>query len=218
VALTLGYWLDPRQDTRGVQVRTEATLGCGLTAGTVHSDGNDIPTSDECSGWPLRWRKTVDEYQPSVAVVLVGAWDVVDHRINGDVLSVGTTAWTQYMTRQLDTATAVLGARGARIVLLTSPCYAQPESGLGGGIPERSDPARVRDLNQVLRTYASAHPTRVSLVDLHAFLCPHDRYTATVRGVSARDPDGTHLSEAGAKVVWRWLSGQLRAEGLLQSR
>ncbi|MFL6241759.1 MAG: acyltransferase family protein [Acidimicrobiia bacterium] len=90
VALTLGYWLDPKRDTPGVQIRTEATLGCGLTGGTVHSEGNDIPTSDECAGWPLRWRKTVDEYQPSVAVVMVGAWDVVDHRIDGDILPVGT--------------------------------------------------------------------------------------------------------------------------------
>jgi len=217
VALTLGYWLDPRQDTRGVQVRTEATLGCGLTGGTVHSDGNDIPTSDECPGWPLRWRKTVDEYQPSVAVVLVGAWDVVDHRINGDILSVGTPDWSAYMTHQLDTATDILGERGARVVLLTSPCFGQPDSGLDG-IPERSDAGRVRDLNDALRTYARSRPTRVSLLDLHDFLCPHGQYTATVHGVAARDPDGTHLSPAGAKLVWRWLSEQLRTEGALRSR
>ena len=151
VALTLGYWLDPRQDARGVQIRTEATLGCGLTGGTVHSDGNDVPTSDECAGWPLRWRKTVDEFQPSVAVVLVGAWDVVDHRINGDILQVGTPAWSAYTTHQLDTATDVLGARGARVVLLTAPCFAPPDSGLSG-FPERSDPTRVSDLNEVLRS------------------------------------------------------------------
>jgi hypothetical protein len=217
VALTLGYWLDPRQDTRGVQIRTEATLGCGLTGGTVHSEGNDVPTTEDCAGWPLRWRKTVDEYQPSVAVVLVGAWDVVDHRINGEVLPVGSPGWTEYMTHQVDTATDVLGARGARVVLLTSPCFGQPDSGLVG-IPERTDPARVGDVNQMLRTYAKTHPTRVSLADLHTFLCPHGQYASTVRGVAARDPDGTHLSPEGAKVVWRWLSGQLRTEGLLRTR
>jgi lysophospholipase L1-like esterase len=70
----------------------------------------------------------------------------------------------------------------------------------------------------MLRTYAKTHPTRVSLADLHAFLCPHGQYASTVRGVAARDPDGTHLSPEGAKVVWRWLSGQLRTEGLLRTR
>ena len=85
------------------------------------------------------------------------------------------------------------------------------------GIPERTDPARVAAVNQVLRTYLKAHPSRVSLVDLHAFLCPHDQYAPTVRSVAARDPDGTHLSPEGAKVVWRWLAGQLRTEGLLRS-
>jgi peptidoglycan/LPS O-acetylase OafA/YrhL/lysophospholipase L1-like esterase len=214
VAFAFGYCLDPRQDWRGVQLRTLVTLGCGLTGGTVHSEGNDIPTTEDCAGWPLRWRQTVDEYQPSVAVVLVGAWDVVDHRIKGDILFVGTPPWTAYMTHQLDTATDVLGARGARVVLLTSPCFGPPDTGLVG-IPERTDAARVRDFNQVLRTYAKDHPTRVSLVDLHAFLCPHGQYAATVRGVAARAPDGTHLSPAGAKVVWRWLSEQLRTEGLL---
>jgi peptidoglycan/LPS O-acetylase OafA/YrhL/lysophospholipase L1-like esterase len=217
VALTLGYWLDPKQDTRGVQMRTEATLGCGLTAGTVHSDGNDLPTSDECSGWPLRWRKTVEEYQPSVAVMLVGAWDVVDHRIDGDILPVGSDAWVVYMTHQLDTATDVLSARGARVVMLTSPCFGQPDSGLDG-IPERSDPTRLRAMNDVLRTYAKGHPARVSLVDLHAFLCPSGSYTPTVAGVNARDPDGTHLSPDGSKLVWRWLARQLRAAGLLRTQ
>ncbi|HEX3668000.1 MAG TPA: acyltransferase family protein [Acidimicrobiia bacterium] len=217
VALTLGYWLDPKQDTRGVQIRTEATLGCGLTAGTAHSDGNDLATNEECSGWPLRWRKTVDEYQPSVAVVLVGAWDVVDHRIDGNILPVGTDAWVVYMTHQLDTATDVLSARGARVVLLTSPCFGQPDSGLDG-IPERSDPARLRAMNDVLRTYAKVHPAKVSLVDLHSFLCPGGSYTPTVDGVHARDPDGTHLSPDGSKLVWRWLARQLRTAGLLRTQ
>jgi len=217
VALTLGYWLDPKRDTPGVQMRTEATLGCGLTGGTIHSEGNDLPTSDECTGWPLRWRKTVDEYQPSVAVVLVGAWDVVDHRIDGNILPVGSDAWVLYMTRQLDTATEVLSARGARVVLMTSPCFGPPASGLGG-IPERSEAARVHNLNDTLRAYAKAHPARVSLVDLHGFLCPKGEFTPTVAGVTARDPDGTHLSPEGSKVVWRWLSGQLRNAGLLRTR
>jgi len=200
-----------------VQIRTEATLGCGLTGGTVHSEGNDLPTRDECAGWPLRWRKTVDEYQPSVAVVLVGAWDVVDHRIDGDLLTVGTDAWVVYMTHQLDVATEVLSARGARVVLMTSPCFAQPDSGLAG-FPERSEAARVCDLNDVLRRYAKSRRARVSLVDLHGFLCPKGEYTSTVAGVNARDPDGTHLSPEGARVVWRWLSGQLRNAALLRIR
>jgi hypothetical protein len=146
---------------------------------------------------------------------MVGAWDVIDHRIDGEILPVGTEPWVAYMTRQLDTATAVLSARGARVVLMTSPCFAQPESGLGG-IPERSEDARVGHLNRVLRTYAKAHAARVSLVDVHALLCPKGEYATTVRSVTARDPDGTHLTPEGSRVVWRWLAGQLRNGGLLR--
>ncbi len=92
----------------------------------------------------------------------------------------GTDAWVVYMTHQLDTATDVLERAGARVVLLTSPCFGQPDSGLDG-IPERSDPARLRAMNDVLRTYAKAHSARVSLVDLHAFLCPEGRVHADRR-------------------------------------
>src|SRR5205807_1465407 len=85
-----------------------------------------------------------------------GCADGAHHRIDGDILPVGTDAWALYMTRQLDTATEVLSARGARVVLLTSPCVGQPDSGLGG-IPERSDPARLGAMNDMLRTYAKGH-------------------------------------------------------------
>jgi len=217
VALTLGYWLDPKQDTRGVQVRTEATLGCGLAGGIIESNGADQPTSEECSGWPLRWRETVDEYQPSVAAVLVGAWDVLDHRVGDDILHVGTPPWVVYMTHQLDTATEVLTAHGARVVLMTAPCFSRPESGLEG-FPERADAQRVADLNRVFRTYAKAHSSRVSVVDLHSFLCPGGKYTATLHGKPVRDPDGTHLSPDGAKAVWRFLAGQLRQTRLLPAQ
>jgi hypothetical protein len=74
----------------------------------------------------------------------------------------------------------------------------------------------VAHLNRVLRTYAKSHAARVSLVDLHTLLCPKGEHTTTVRGVTARDPDGTHLTPEGSKVVWRWLAGQLRSGGLLR--
>jgi peptidoglycan/LPS O-acetylase OafA/YrhL len=217
VALTLGYWLDPRRDTRGIQIRTEATLGCGLAGGVVESQGDDQPTSEDCSGWPLRWRKTVDEYQPSVALVLVGAWDVLDHRLGDEVVHVGSPQWITYMTHQLDTATAVLGAHGARVVLLTTPCFAQPESGIEG-FPERADTTRVADLNTLFRSYAKAHPTRVSVVDLHAFLCPRGRYTPTLHGATVRDPDGTHLTPDGSRATWRFLASQLKQARLLPAQ
>jgi len=73
-------------------------------------------------------------------------------------------------------------------------------------------------MNDVLRTYAKAHPSRVSLVDLHAFLCPKGAYSPTVAGVNARDPDGTHLSPDGSRLVWRWLARQLRLAGLLRTQ
>jgi len=121
------------------------------------------------------------------------------------------------MTHQLDTATQVLSAHGARVVLMTAPCFSQPESGLEG-LPERADVHRVADLNTVFRSYAKAHSSRVSVVDLHSFLCPGGKYTATLHGKPVRDPDGTHLSPDGAKAVWRFLADQLRQTRLLPAQ
>jgi lysophospholipase L1-like esterase len=56
-----------------------------------------------------------------------------------------------------------------------------------------------------------------SAPSFQALLCPKGQYTSTVRGVTARDPDGTHLTPEGSKVVWRWLAGQLRNAGLLRT-
>jgi lysophospholipase L1-like esterase len=100
------------------------------------------------------------------------------------------------------------------VVLLTAPCFSQPESGVEG-FPERADATRVADLNSLFRSYAKAHSSRVSVVDLHAYLCPRDRYTPTMHGKTVRDPDGTHLTPDGAKAAWRFLAGQLKQARLL---
>jgi hypothetical protein len=44
------------------------------------------------------------------------------------------------------------------------------------------------------------------------------RASSPEAGATVRDPDGTHLTPDGSKVVWRWLAGQLRNGGLLRTR
>jgi hypothetical protein len=63
----------------------------------------------------------------------------------------------------------------------------------------------------------AATPAPSSLIALEGAVPRGSIHTSTVRGVTARDPDGTHLTPEGSKVVWRWLAGQLRNAGLLRT-
>jgi hypothetical protein len=65
----------------------------------------------------------------------------------------------------------------------------------------------VRWLNGVLARFADRQRGRVTLLDLHGFLCA-DGYRDTKDGVRLRT-DGLHFSEEGAAVVWRWLGPRL---------
>ena len=49
----------------------------------------------------------------------------------------------------------------------------------------------------------------MTIIDLNRFLGPAGVWTGTVNGVSARGPDGTHLSPEGADLVAGWLAPQL---------
>jgi hypothetical protein len=62
-------------------------------------------------------------------------------------------------------------------------------------------PARTQAYNAVVRSVARADPGEVSVIDLNRMLSPDGVYTASVRGVEARWPDGVHISTAGGELL-----------------
>ena len=209
IAFTLGNVGLPSRLQDDVWVRGAQHIGCGLYGGTPYSNGVAGKNQAECTDWPEVWAKAVRDDKPDVAAMLVGAWEVFDRQVDGQVLKVGTPAMEQSLRDQLDRARSILTADGAQLAIFTTPCFATVQRDLGQwGEVERSDPARVQWLNNVWRRYAADHPD-VHIVDLDGHACPGGTYTATIDGITMRT-DGAHFTDAGAKLMWQWLAPRLR--------
>ncbi len=204
VAVTLGFDAVRPSQRKAIWLRGVARVGCGLLTGTPVSGDTLGQSQEECHDWPEQYANGVRTYQPDLSLLLIGGWEVFDREIDGQVLRVGTAPMEAELRSALDRARAILTANGARLVILTTPCFSPTTRELGEfGEVARADPARVRWLNDVWRRYAADHPD-VSILDLDAHACPGGAYAATIDGVTMRT-DGVHFTVAGARLLWKWL-------------
>jgi hypothetical protein len=192
-------------------VSTVAILGCGVVRGQNQPLAHPaFSNRAQCDDWPERWARAEGDFAPDVTLVGIGAWEVFDKKVDGQVLAVGSPAWKSYVASELEVAVTQATVDGRPLVFLNVPCYHSVSSLQGEPNPEQDDPARVAAVNGVLDDLQAAHPDAVTVLDLHSLLCPDGRYTEKVDGVVARS-DGIHFTEAGARLVWEWLAPQLDA-------
>ena len=103
------------------------------------------------------------------------------------------------MKSQLEVASELVTATGARMVFLTAPCTDEGEQPDGAPWPE-DNPARLAAYNRLVREVAAEHPTTDSVVDLYAAAARAASSPATVDGVVIRRTDGVHFTDAGRPV------------------
>jgi peptidoglycan/LPS O-acetylase OafA/YrhL len=183
-----------------------ARLGCGTVAGdTIDSDA-DTPTNHpaECDQWRDEWAESVEAVDPEVAVVMIGAWEVLDHRIGDTDVRFPSPRWDEVVRTGITEAVTIAGSSQAPVALLTVPCMFPSGD---EGTTARSDTARVDAFNRLATEVAATSP-QVSTVDLAGLLCPSGQVDDLSAGSDLRY-DGVHLSPAGAEVVWPWLLARL---------
>jgi peptidoglycan/LPS O-acetylase OafA/YrhL len=184
-----------------------ATVGCGLAAAPVVSGGQTMPyPGAACDQWADGWRGTVEQAQPDVVVVHLGAWEVVDVLVDGQVLAVGTAAHDEWLLGRLRLAFEAAGASGAAVVALDVPCYAARE-GRFTMASERNDPERVAHVNGLLRAAARDAGQRVA--PHSSFVCDGGKERVGPGGARLRY-DGVHYTKAGVEALWAWLTPLLR--------
>jgi peptidoglycan/LPS O-acetylase OafA/YrhL len=199
----------PTYHDLGLSYAYTTLLGCGVATGDRRYDGEWNAPLEGCADWPAEYQDLVKRVDPEVAVLLIGVWELFDQRVDGVELTFGTPQHDAYLRRQLEQARSILTARGARLALLSVPCYdATVEH--AGTIGTLNDATRVAHLNEVFAEFAQAHPDDVTLVDLHGLLCPDGRPHELVEGQTMR-ADGVHFTGDGAIAVWEWLAPQLDA-------
>jgi len=209
VAVSLAAGFSPSIDA-SMNVVNRANLGCGVTQLVALPNGGARRVDfSNCPDWRATWAEQVADYAPDVVIVLVGGWEVYDQERDGEVISVGSDAYRAYLLAQLDDAIGVLSATGARVVLLTPPCYeAQDKPGSRAPV-ERVDVRRSAWVSGVIAEAANARPGKADLLDLRTHVCASGEHEDELNGVTLYK-DGVHFDEPGAAEVWRWLAPLVR--------
>ena len=101
------------------------------------------------------WRAWVDAYNPDVVVYLARG-ETFDQEVGGQWQNLGEPGFDEYVTNRFRQAVAVLGSKGASVVLMTTPFYDSGDSPSGTPWPEDA-PARATLDNATIRAVASDH-------------------------------------------------------------
>ncbi len=191
--------------TGGASVYNLATRGCGIARGGRLEDVFKR-FGDECDSWPSDWAKSLDDFDPDIAVVLTGGWDIREREFPnwGRALLIGDPVYDEWLLGEFNLAIDLLSSRGARVAWLTTPCYA--EVGRGTAV---WDPERVYKLNTLLDQMVEERNGDFELIDLFEHVCPNGVFVKTLGGIPNFRPDGAHFSDAGADWVVEWLAPHL---------
>ena len=199
----------PPDSTGAWELYGYAALGCGIFDGaTIDSDATQPnPPPPECASWRTEFQRTVDLSQPDVAIIMVGAWEVLDRRVDDRDARFPGPEWEAEVRREFSDAIDIAGSTGATVAVMSVPCMAPSGDENTTG---RSDPARVGAVNAIIDELVASTP-RATVFDLGQLLCPDGVLLEKIDGELVRY-DGVHLSKAGVAYVWKWLVPQLDAE------
>lgn len=165
-------------------------LGCGVSRFEAHKFFTVARPQDKCYEWPTTWSEALGASDPDIAMVITGAWEVLDVRIPGSQTwtSIGDPSTDDFIRAELDRAVELLSEDGALVVLWLWPPYAPWASDNGrAAVARQHEPARMERLHEIMREVAAAHPDSVRVFDLGAYL-GEDRLAD--HGIR---PDGHHI-------------------------
>ncbi|HUY85469.1 MAG TPA: acyltransferase family protein, partial [Acidimicrobiales bacterium] len=134
--------------------------------------------------WRALWASWVSEFNPDV-VVYLSRLDIITQQHGGVFTNVGQPTFDSLLTSRLQQAVGILSAKGAKVVLMTTPYYDSGEQPNGSLWPE-DDPSRVNAYNQLLRQVSESDPGTVSVLDLNSVLSPGGKFAQTIHGVTVR--------------------------------
>jgi peptidoglycan/LPS O-acetylase OafA/YrhL len=162
-----------------------------------------------CAGWQGEWADAVARADASVALVVLGAWDVFDRETaDGTVLTYATPAWDADLAARLQEGIDALVGAGARVAILEVGCM-RPISVEGAAVPvlpERADDSRVAHVNEIFREVAAANAATTTFVEGPNWC--GDEALATDVGMRW---DGVHVYKPGARLIFDTIAPALLA-------
>ncbi|HEU4973662.1 MAG TPA: GDSL-type esterase/lipase family protein [Baekduia sp.] len=185
-------------DGDAVSVRSDAHISTGITKPFLLD-------------WMAHAEASASSWHPDVTVVFLGANDGYPMGTpgGGPKAPCCDAAWVHEYARRARAMMRAYARGGEGMVYwLLLP------------MPRRADYAAIyRPVNRALREAAAAFPGTVHLIDLGRVLTPGGRFRQTMtwhgHAVSVRQPDGIHLSTAGAEIATDLVVRALRRDGVI---
>ena len=186
---------------------THSRLGCGITPGMAVDEGRTTPTADNlaCADWRDEWSASIDAVDPDAIVVMIGAWEVLDHQVDGEVVRFPGSSWSGVVSSTLaDAIDVIRTATGAPILMATLPCMDQLPNASMPALA-RNDFDRVTSYNRLLADVSAGVPN-LTVIDTGSVFCagpdsldvdPQLRY------------DGVHVTPEGGDQLVAWLLEEL---------
>lgn len=205
IGWTMMRYLPP---TPGISFLDRTTIGCGLVRGGPYRySGQSLEQKPECDAWPERWAQRIAYDKPDVVLMMIGRWEVVDRKWNGNWAHIGQPDFDKYLESELHHALDILSSTGALVVVATEPYSRHGEQANGNLFPE-DQPSRVDQWNALLRKVVGDRKN-VTVLDLNKKLAPNGNYTNKINGVQVRI-DGVHPTPNAVKWMTPWLLDAVR--------
>jgi len=192
------------------------TVGDGSVEGcSVYDGGTAVSTRPYtrafvgCKGWNTKWASAATKVKAQLTLVVLGAWDVFDAKVDGQTLTFGSPASDQRFTEGLQKGINSLSAAGSKVALLEVACM-RPKDVKGAGVPalpERGDDLRVAHLNELLKKVAQANQATTTFVKGPPQYCNDPAIAENL----AYRWDGVHAYKPGANLTMQAITTQLFA-------
>ena len=181
--------------------------GCGIYdrgVGVGGTNGNFRRNFANCVGFEKSWAKSATKAKADVALVVIGAWEVLDLKINGFTFGVNSLPADTMFRTQMKRGITALRATGATVALLEVACM-RPVDSKGGpvpALPQRGDDTRTGHLNDLLREIAAPEDDGVFLVSGPKEWCSDPKISTSL----SYRWDGVHAYKPGAKLIFETIA------------
>ena len=176
--------------------------GCGVYdrgVGIGGATGKFRRNFENCKGFETKWAKTAAASRADVALVVIGAWEVMDLQINSFLFKLNTVPADTIFKTQLQRGIDALRKQNVAVALLEVACM-RPVESKGGPVPplpQRGDDTRTSHLNALMREVAAPENDGVYFVNGPKEWCTDPKIA---NSLSYRW-DGVHVYKPGAKLI-----------------
>jgi len=162
-----------------------------------------------CVGFETKWAKSATTARADVALVVIGAWEVLDIEVGKLRFKLDTVPADTLFTAQLRKGIDALLATKTAVAVLEIPCM-RPVDSKGGPVPalkERGDDLRTGHLNELIKNVVDEYPSQVYFIEGPREWCNSAKISSSL----SYRWDGVHVYKPGAKLILETIADDLLA-------